>query len=1435
MNILKISRLIALSFLLLGINISSARATDISALDFNGNLLGKVIPDGAVINFNNDIIGYITADGLVFNNDKNLIGGIVPQGVAISTNSQILGKVNNDGSVTSINDSLIGKVLPNGLVVNNNYDVIGNVVPSGLVYNDSGNIVGRVSGDGKFYDLSGNNNGFVTSEGYAYTISNTDGKATLVGKLISSKIIISNQGKFLGGIAPDGKVIDLQKNFLGKIHANGFVYNDDGKSIGHIVENGYAFNLDGSYLGVVSYNGEVINQGAVVAQAVFGNRVINKNGNVIGFTISTSATFNTVKGKYLGRIIADGLVVKGRNVVGKIGASGNVINSKGEVIGLLNHTGPIFDYLGNVKANATVNGSVVSLEKMEIGYMQKASAYDQKEKEIGTTLSNKLVFDNHNNFLGMSGINSELIHDGKIYKISPYGYVFDENKNISGRNYNYSSVYAPDGSVLTDISSEALAENVKLKDKGKLVSAGYFVDKNNQILGKIISEKYATDFKGTNLGYINSTNLVANQENNLYAKILPNGEVVANDAKVSQKYGRAGNTSVSVSINGDYLGSNTDLGTVRKSDEIIGQVSSDQYVIDNQGSLYGKTISFGVAVDENCNFIGVVSENGKIRTAEGAYIGIVLANNQVMNDEQEVIGYVIEPMPVNGKNGEIIGIQSALGTVYNYQNQNLGCQDIYGKIRNPQKNLVGHILTYTSAMGFDNQILGYTNENGRIIDAMGKENGMVSEDGSVQNASGKDIGITFKYTVAFDKNNLYLGRVNSEGQVVSDEGNIIGKVNYNGLVQTSENTEGFALYDLYVYDNLGKTVGYIAKNGRVYSIMGDLIGVIHNGFVVDKKQNLIARGARDYDIRDKDKKVIGFLQLDGKVVNAKNIEIGTLADDGNILNADNQPIAVADPLQYYHREVKQTAENEDITETNKKESDKISKNLAEDEKESINKREQQSRKDAEKYKDGGKADDNEDNEKEINRQSKNKKQTNKKSSDEEDDEYMDIDDDEEETSSKVKRRKDSDDPFKVVEEDNNDAEEEDELDASVSKAPSKDETRDWWKRVTTGTTVSPYDDTNTIKNVGSSGGIGPGGRYNPRRAAILNQLYNNRRQQLSGRRIDNGNDIESYTGWQDDWGRMVKISETSSLRVNMDNMITADKAIPAIISSSVISLGKAPITAIVERNIYGMTGRNIVIPAGSRILGRLQKAEGERSDTESGGVKIEVEWSRIIRPDGILFRIDGTSGDAQGRGGGPVGYVDEQMIKKYTLPILGTMATSGVAYMMASNEDATTGTIETSKQQAANDARENFLNKMDEILDEIMKNKQKIKAVTYIPVGTRIIVYPNIDLWLRTTKAIEKGVLERKANEEVTSFVSEESAPDNPKNVQTSGGQNQNNANNNRNNPNEDFTPLIDEGPRNNNNNNNRNYGTLPPASADGSGMKMPEEEKEDDGEIDLF
>ncbi|MBR2274253.1 MAG: TrbI/VirB10 family protein [Alphaproteobacteria bacterium] len=1366
-RISKIGKIVMALFLVVQTQ-SIAYAADISAIDFNGDLLGKVIPDGSVISFEREavgeVIGHITADGFVLSEDDELIGGIVPRGIVISTTNTILGKVNNDGSVTSANDSVIGKVLPSGLVVNNDYTIIGSVITSGLVYNDNGGIVGRISGNGRFYSLSGENNGFITSTGHVYSYAGTNNRASLVGRLIISKMVISFSGKFLGSISPDGKVVDLKKNVIGNIHANGFAYNADGEAIGHIVESGYAFNTDGSYIGVVSYNGEVTKRGEVVAQTSFGNRVIDKNGKIIGFSVPLNATANGPDGKYIGRINPNGNIVKARNVVGKISASGSVIDSQGKVIGQINQVGPLFDYLGQLRANATVDGTVMSLEGNEQGYMQKDVAYDHKEKEIGRLLQNYFNFDNKNTYIGVSGIGTSISYKGQQFTISPYGYLFNDSSTLEWSNYPLSSIYNSKGEIIGNIAGDGKLTDTATNIEGKLTGAGYFIDKANNLQGAVIKETYATDFSGQSLGYINQQNQLLNSADNIYARILPDGSVVENNIQSPKLLGRADNRAISISINGDYLGTNTLLGRVRKDSEEIGRISSNQYIVDNQGALYGKAIPFGAIVSAGCKFLGVVSDSGDARTAKGAYLGMILANNQVINDSEEVIGYIIKPQQVNGKNGEVIGIETPLGRVLNYDNQNLGCQDINGKIRGNQNEIIGQIIPIAPVMDFNNTIIGHTNFNKMVEDETGREIGYVDIEGGVRSLTDKqDIGVLMQYTVAFNENSTYLGRIDTAGNVIADGGDVIGHVNYDGSVTLNDGNQGFALYDLYVYDNQGHTVGYISKNGRVYSIMGDVKGAIYYGFVLDKKQNLIARGSRDYEIRDNNQTVIGTLGLDGVVTNSKNIEVGKLAENGNIIDSNGQVIAQANAYQYYHRFLKANQEPE--------ENPIIEETIAP-----------------------------------------------------QPEEQQEFDASQRTVGITVSPSSGEDFEEEVVEEETPQPEPK----TTEKKQPAKPKTNNskWWQDVVSGVTISPWSDTETISNVGPGGGIGPGGRYNPKRAAVLQQLYNSRRQNLSGKVI-NGKSASAYTGWENDWrsiGYGRSNENTSTLRVDMSLMITADKPIPAILARSVISLGDAPVTAIVERNVYGDSGRNVIIPAGSRIIGAVDEggASNGRFDATSGGLKMEITWYRIIRPDGIAFNIrDAKTGDAEGRGGGALGYVDEQLLKKYTVPLLGSVATSAVAYLMATNEDAT-GEVETSKQQAASDARQNFLDKMDQILNKIIESKEQIQAVTYIPAGTRVIVYPMRDLWLRTMDNIKgdgKNGADNRDGETKKVLISS-SNKEKDKNVQGNNNRNKNN-NNNRSKSSQKSK------------NNTNNTGALPPPSADGTGAKMPEASS-DDGEIDL-
>jgi hypothetical protein len=117
----------------------------------------------------------------------------------------------------------------------------------------------------------------------------------------------------------------------------------------------------------------------------------------------------------------------------------------------------------------------------------------------------------------------------------------------------------------------------------------------------------------------------------------------------------------------------------------------------------------------------------------------------------------------------------------------------------------------------------------------------------------------------------------------------------------------------------------------------------------------------------------------------------------------------------------------------------------------------------------------------------------------------------------------------------------------------------------------------------------------------------------------------------------------------MSQMILEDKGIPAVLARSVYASegfsANVPITAMVERNVFAEEGRNIIIPAGSRVIGRVNG--GGANATNGGAVKSGIVWNRLIRPDGSQFTFNNAqTADAQGRSGA-IGYLDQQLLYYY--------------------------------------------------------------------------------------------------------------------------------------------------------------------------------------------
>ena len=1424
-----------------------AAAIEITAIDFNGDLIGKVIPDGKVVSLDNQLIGNVTADSLIVNFDGELIGGVIPQGIAIGNDNKLLGKVSNDGSVRLASGKIVGKVLPNGLVVDDYFNVLGAVLFPGLIYSDDGKTVGRLTGDGLYTNLQGQQIGFVSPDGYAYRKVGND--YLLDGRLISSKMVISLDGAFIGSVSPGGNVTDFEAQTIGFVKANGYVYNENNQIIGQIVRSGFAFDNNGKYIGFVTYNGEVVNKDDLVGRMRADGRIADAKGEIIGFAVDLAATATDLEGRYLGRIMPGGSLAQAREVIGQVGPRGTVINKDGKIIGRLVNAGPVFNFRGALRAHALKSGAVISLEGTPLGNVRANLAYDNNGLVFGATLNNELVIAPGGKSLGMSGINASVMDGSERKFVSPFGFLFSSDGVLSGSTMTLAPVYNLTGAVIAYMMPNGSMYNKGVVALGRLTEAGINIDERNRILGRNIAADYAFSAAGELLGILSETNMVLDKGLKPKAKILPDNSVVKagknTEVNFNPQVGTASDQHLVLGVTGSLFGYADIDGAVRNpAGRVAGKVVDGGLVIDNSGLPVGETSGYKAVVDGDCALLGVVTPQGDIRNYRETFIGRMLWNGQAVSETGAVIGYQVIPGSVIDFNGNIQGTVSPSGQVTAYGGELLGCIDKRGKLRNADGEIIAGQAEFYPVMNVNGVFIGRTVLDGTVVNEANEFIGYMQPNDNVNSKTGVPVGQLFKYRFAFDNDNNFLGRVGSDARVFNAKNEEVGKVEFGGAVLKDGKNIGYALYDMYVYDNDANVIGYITRDGNVLTVNGRKLGRIDKGFLINGENKVAGRGNRDFYIRNQNNVVLGELELNGSLVDSANHVIGSLKDNGRILDSNGNVLAIAKPLQYYSLLKELTEAEAARLAAEKAEAERLAAEQAaaagnyvigddgylRDANGNIIGR---------ILPDGTVVDLNgnvighiNENGEFVGLDGKVRGKTSKDGYVVGDDGYL------RDANGNIIGRVLPDGT--VVDLNGNvigHINENGEFVGLDGKVMGKVNGggADWYSkpvqigaipeigvvgeeemkkyRKSLGIALTPdgeylgdimddgsvvdkkgnvvgkkmpdgliIDDDGTLigieevkkpdssgmfvpagtfgpggaygtgmgagGNLGPGGGFGPGERYDPQRAAALAAAQNQRRQAMSVGKISSGIRPESFDGYQKNWDEQGIAKAVSSWRVNLSEMIFADKPIPAVIARSIDSNNPTPVTAFVERNVYAEEGRNVVIPAGSRLMGTLGGLTAG-TETTSSSAKVQITWERLIRPDGSLFVFQGITGDAQGRGGA-LGYLDQQLFKKYTLPIMTTALTSYTSYIMApKDDDDSSSDTESPRQQAANDARQNFLQDMNRIFEQILADKTNIKPLTYVPAGTRIIVYPNIDLWLRTPERDEAEVAKNLSKRDV--------------------------------------------------------------------------------------
>ena len=199
----------------------------------------------------------------------------------------------------------------------------------------------------------------------------------------------------------------------------------------------------------------------------------------------------------------------------------------------------------------------------------------------------------------------------------------------------------------------------------------------------------------------------------------------------------------------------------------------------------------------------------------------------------------------------------------------------------------------------------------------------------------------------------------------------------------------------------------------------------------------------------------------------------------------------------------------------------------------------------------------------------------------------------------------------------------------------------------------------------------------------------------------------------------------SSFPVERSRVLTADRYIPAVLENTLNSELPGRAIAVVERPVFGEDERLVLIPAGSRVIGAY------RSGAKYGQARLDISWTRILRPDGVTINLEASGGDVMGRSGIP-GDLDDRFVEKYGSSFLTSVIAAAGTWALAGNTTLSTSALGTTQTLSPRAQAANRLgNDVDSLAQRMVQDNADIRPVLTVPAGTRLVIVPTEDIWLR--------------------------------------------------------------------------------------------------------
>jgi type IV secretion system protein VirB10 len=206
-----------------------------------------------------------------------------------------------------------------------------------------------------------------------------------------------------------------------------------------------------------------------------------------------------------------------------------------------------------------------------------------------------------------------------------------------------------------------------------------------------------------------------------------------------------------------------------------------------------------------------------------------------------------------------------------------------------------------------------------------------------------------------------------------------------------------------------------------------------------------------------------------------------------------------------------------------------------------------------------------------------------------------------------------------------------------------------------------------------------------------------------------------------------------------ENVVAQGRIIDAALETAINSAIGGQIRAIVTRDVYAETGRNVLIPKGTRLYGEYGGANGKQSAD-----RIVITWTRIMRPDNISANINSFAADQFGRSG-IQGHTDNKYFSNITtsvllstIPLVTTIAVNAITNARQNTVTTTGVGGATVVQDPINIATQAFTSQISDATSKIIKNMGDTTPTITLEQGTRVKVLVNQDIKLPVYKSITK-------------------------------------------------------------------------------------------------